>query len=149
MKNYVIPVILTATVLIAGLFAFIPVQDASTVHTTIAGNIDKQDRIISYHFMTGTTAIDDSDNANLLPFKSNAWVGSATIIVTDGSGACSVNEVTGASGDTDGANTAGASQTGPGASVSNAFATDTDRVEVLIASNMDCTVVLFIDETNE
>jgi hypothetical protein len=35
MKKIVIPAILTATVLLAGMFAFMPVEKASTVHTTI------------------------------------------------------------------------------------------------------------------
>lgn len=35
MNKIIIPTILTATILIAGLFAFMPVQQASTVHTTI------------------------------------------------------------------------------------------------------------------
>ena len=47
------------------------------------------------------------------------------------------------------ANIAEASQTGVGASDPDAFASNTDRVEVLVAANMDCTVVLFIDQTNE
>jgi len=36
--NYTLPAILTATVLLAGMFAFIPVEQASTVHTTIQGS---------------------------------------------------------------------------------------------------------------
>jgi len=36
MKKYAIPIILTAVVLVAGIFAFMPVQQASTVHTTVA-----------------------------------------------------------------------------------------------------------------
>lgn len=35
MKKIIIPTILTATVLLAGMFAFMPVEKASTVHTTI------------------------------------------------------------------------------------------------------------------
>lgn len=35
MKKIVIPAILTATILIAGMFAFMPVEKASSVHTTI------------------------------------------------------------------------------------------------------------------
>ena len=39
MKKLAIPAILAATVLVAGMFAFMPVQKASTVHTTILGGI--------------------------------------------------------------------------------------------------------------
>ena len=37
MNKLAIPAILAATVLVAGIFAFMPVQQASTVHTTIIG----------------------------------------------------------------------------------------------------------------
>jgi hypothetical protein len=41
MKKIVIPTILTATVLIAGMFAFMPIEKAQTVHTTIlAGTME-------------------------------------------------------------------------------------------------------------
>ena len=38
MIKYAIPAILVATVMVAGMFAFIPVEQASTVHTTIQGS---------------------------------------------------------------------------------------------------------------
>ena len=34
-RNLFIPAILTATVLVAGIFAFMPVEQASTIHTTV------------------------------------------------------------------------------------------------------------------
>ena len=37
MNKLTIPTILVATVMVAGIFAFMPVQQASTVHTTIGG----------------------------------------------------------------------------------------------------------------
>ena len=37
MKKIVIPAILTATILVAGMFAFMPIEKAATVHTTITG----------------------------------------------------------------------------------------------------------------
>ncbi len=39
MNKLFIPAILTATVLAAGIFAFMPIEKASTVHTTILGKI--------------------------------------------------------------------------------------------------------------
>ena len=39
MKKIVIPAILAATILVAGMFAFMPVQKASTVHTTINAEV--------------------------------------------------------------------------------------------------------------
>ena len=38
MNKLTIPTILVATVMVAGIFAFIPVEQASTVHTTAAGS---------------------------------------------------------------------------------------------------------------
>ena len=38
MKKYTIPTILVAVVLVAGMFAFMPVENAATVHTTILAN---------------------------------------------------------------------------------------------------------------
>ena len=149
MNKIVIPAILAVTILLAGIFAFMPVEDASTVHTTIASNIDKQDRVISYHFMTGTTALADSDNAAMLPFKDNAWVGNATIIITDGTGTCNVKQVVDALGSQDGTESTGATQTGVGASGPVAFASNTDRVDAVVAANMDCTIVIFLDQTTE
>ena len=42
MNKFLIPSILTATVLVAGIFAMLPVQDASTVHTTILARTASQ-----------------------------------------------------------------------------------------------------------
>ena len=162
MNKILIPSILAVTIIVAGIFAFIPIDEASTVHstlasstsldtqtTTIGANIDKQDRVISYHFATGTTAIADSDNAAILPFKSNAWVGNATIIVADGTGTCSVKQVIDATGSQDGTESTGATQTGVGTSKPVAFATDTDRVDVVVSISMECSVIVFLDETDE
>ncbi len=41
MNNLVIPAILLATVMVAGMFAFMPVYQASTVHTTIVNDLQK------------------------------------------------------------------------------------------------------------
>ena len=42
MKKIVIPTVLAATIIVAGMFAFMPVQRAATVHSTLAG-MDIQD----------------------------------------------------------------------------------------------------------
>ncbi len=52
MNKILIPAILTATVLVAGMFAFTPVQKASTIHTSLGGsgqvNADDQERILTF-----------------------------------------------------------------------------------------------------
>ena len=41
-RKLTIPAILAATLLVAGIFAFMPVEQASTVHTTIINNLQTQ-----------------------------------------------------------------------------------------------------------
>ena len=129
-----------------------PVEKATTVHTTITtdlgANIDKQDRLLFYHLMTGTEELNATSNANLLPFKNEAWTGNVTIIVADGFGTCSVNEIDDGVGSADGAITAGATQTGPGASPPNGF-TSIDRLEAIISPGTDCTIVVLLDQSIE
>jgi len=48
MNKLVIPTILVSITLVAGIFAFMPVEKASTVHTTIATNIDDQNRAMTF-----------------------------------------------------------------------------------------------------
>jgi len=53
MKQLVVPAILTATLMIVGIYAFIPVDEATTVHTTIiaaiTGDTDDIDAAITLH----------------------------------------------------------------------------------------------------
>ena len=48
MNKLVIPAILVSITLVAGIFAFMPVEKVSTVHTTIASNIDDQNRAMTF-----------------------------------------------------------------------------------------------------
>jgi len=59
MNKLTIPAILVATVMVAGIFAFMPVQQASTVHTTITADIGTSFRVSS-----GSTALGDVDAGN-------------------------------------------------------------------------------------
>ena len=148
MNKIAIPSLLIVTIMIAGAFAFIPVQEASTVHTTIATNISQQDRIVTFNFAAGGAGLVTGDNANVLPFKLNGYMaGDATVIVSDGVGACSVFEVSDGTTGADGTEAAGATQTGVGASAVNAFPASMDRLEVRVASGVDCTVVVTLSET--
>ena len=51
----IIPIILVFTVVIAGVFAFMPIENASSVHTTIMENTQRIDEIL----ITTVTADDD------------------------------------------------------------------------------------------
>ena len=82
MNKLTIPAILVATVMIAGAFAFMPVQQASTVHTTIgllqtftatATNMaqddvvafDCNDEVIVYSIQIDSTDVSDADIVDL------------------------------------------------------------------------------------
>ncbi|GFN40476.1 MAG: hypothetical exported protein [Marine Group I thaumarchaeote] len=56
MNKLTVPAILVATVMVAGIFAFMPVQQASTVHTTITTDIGTSFRVSS-----GATALGTQD----------------------------------------------------------------------------------------
>ena len=43
MNKLLIPTMLTAAILIAGVFALLPIEQASTVHTTVVGDLDGAD----------------------------------------------------------------------------------------------------------
>jgi len=62
MNKLVIPTILVSITLVAGIFAFMPVEKASTVHTTIATNIDDQNRA-----MTFAVNMTSGDKLELIP----------------------------------------------------------------------------------
>ena len=46
MRRFVIPIILVSTILFAGIFAFIPINDATTVHTLVMSNTQRIDEIL-------------------------------------------------------------------------------------------------------
>lgn len=46
MPKLVVPLILIFTVVVAGIFAFVPIENASTVHTTIMANTVRIDEIV-------------------------------------------------------------------------------------------------------
>lgn len=48
----VIPTILAATVLVAGIFAFMPINKASTIHSSINSDIIDQERIFTFNIDT-------------------------------------------------------------------------------------------------
>ena len=64
MNKLVIPAILVATVMVAGLFAFAPVEQASTIHTTVIANLDgADDEDLTTMKDTITALINDAEDA--------------------------------------------------------------------------------------
>ena len=46
MRRFVIPLILVSTILFSGIFAFIPINEATTVHTIVMENTQRIDEIV-------------------------------------------------------------------------------------------------------
>jgi len=68
MNRYTMPTILIATVMVAGMFAFMPVEEASTVHDTIQGS---QSQIQQAEDLNDRTAAEDNDVARVTISTSN------------------------------------------------------------------------------
>lgn len=138
MKKYAIPTILLATVLVAGFFAFTPVYQASTVHTTIGTDIDGQDRGISW-------IVEGAGATIVIPAKAGIAI-SGTVVVSNmaGAGTCNVDDTTGPDGITA---TAGAGATGVQdiiAGTTANFATG-EGITITVTGSATCNVTLFID----
>lgn len=63
MNKILMPILLSATIIVAGLFAFLPVEQVSAVHTTITDDnqstTEDMERMIILQFSTGTTPAND------------------------------------------------------------------------------------------
>ena len=89
MNRYLIPSILIVTVLMAGIFAFQPIYEASTVHTTIATDIDDQNRVMTW-------TIEDVVAVNNIIPAGNTIAGHVTLSTIDGAGTCEIRAAGGA-----------------------------------------------------
>lgn len=77
--------------IVAAAFAVMPIEKASTVHTTISTNINTQDRGISWTF----EAAAPSTNI-VIPAKANLdIIGTATLSTIDGAGTCELQDTGG------------------------------------------------------
>ena len=63
MNKYLIPAILGAVVLMAGIFAIAPVQTAQTVHTSINSEIDALNESLCEDLQGGGDTYDPDDNS--------------------------------------------------------------------------------------
>ena len=82
MNKIVIPAILVATILITGFFAFMPIDEAITVHTTIQASIGEGFRVSSGVQLLGTVGGDStftlSCSSDCIVESIHGWTGSAT-----------------------------------------------------------------------
>jgi len=89
MNKIIIPSILVAVLMIAGAFAIMPVEKASTVHTTIATNVNQQFRGISYTVEGG--------NADIVLIPAGVLTAADAVVTNIGSaGTCTLEDQTGA-----------------------------------------------------
>jgi len=146
MKKLAIPTILAATIMVAGMFAFMPVEQASTVHTsgttTLAtGGIgvgDIADNAITADALdaAGATQISDAvdaDNISVVGLEANA-IGATSIATNAITAAAIVDAI--------------APQVVPLAACANLFDTDITGGGVTATMNKDFTLYVLATGTN-
>ena len=95
MNKVTIPTILAMTILVAGLFALMPIDQAATVHTTITAdtqtNADDQERALAVVISAGAGAVLEEAPV-LISFDGSALVGvmAAKLLDSDGGGAVDI-----------------------------------------------------------
>ena len=134
MNKLVIPVTICALALVGAVLLLLPVEDAMAVHTTIASNINKQDRYLSFTIHSNATAL---ENAVIIAAKSgNTLKVSVSQTLVDGSGALATFEDT-----SDGAVTAdGSEQTlggGTGLQIKSLAANTDTLISVVILEDAE------------
>ena len=144
MIKIAIPILLAGIVMIAGIFAFVPVEQASTVHTTIASNVDDQDRAFTF-VINGT----EDTNIQLLPAKaSKTYSGSYTLSSTaagDGTLDCGLDD--GAGQLVSAANST--SVTPASGTLDNLGANEGIFLNFITGDFGVCNVTIFLDSGNE
>jgi len=140
----VLPTILIATALVAGLFALMPVETATSVHTTIAANVTDQSRALYFQTDAGAAEIDDI----IIPLAAGQAF-QADVTLSSAGGVCLVEDtvgptalVTGVNGDVIVATIGNAN-----ASTTNtAGFADDDDIRIDTAANTSCYLTFVITE---
>lgn len=91
MNRILIPSILLVTVLVAGFFAFAPVEKVSTVHTTIADNIEKKTQVAT--FTTDAIAAPQNDKVLIVLDGTETFIGD--VVLSSAGGTCLVEDASG------------------------------------------------------
>ena len=93
MRKLVIPATICTLALVGAVLLLLPVEDAMAVHTTIATNINKQDRYIAFYISANATANSD---IVIIPDKTTHTLKvEVTSISLDGAGGTLLFEDTG------------------------------------------------------
>ena len=88
----VIPTLLAVTAIIAAVFAFVPVDQASAVHTTLLANIEDQDRAFSLMVDSGPDAEAD---LTVITLGATDDFNAEGILSSSGTGACVLDDASG------------------------------------------------------
>ena len=92
MRKLVIPATIFALALVGAVLLLLPVEDAMAVHTTIASNINKQDRYIAFQISANNTG---STNVVIIPAKaSQVLIVAVSSVDVDGVGGLVLFETT-------------------------------------------------------
>ena len=92
MRKLVIPASICALALVGAVLLLLPVEDAMAVHTTIAANINKQDRYIAFQISANSTG---STNVVIIPAKTNqVLIVAVSSVDVDGTGGLLLFETT-------------------------------------------------------
>ena len=85
MRKLVIPLTICAFALVGAVLLLLPVEDAMAVHTTIATNINKQDRYITFYISANATST--LSNVIIIPDKTSHQLQvEVTSVSLDGAG---------------------------------------------------------------
>ena len=92
MRKLIIPATIFSLALVGAVLLLLPVEDAMAVHTTIAANINKQDRYIAFQISANSTG---STNVVIIPLKaSQVLIVAVSSVDVDGTGGLLLFETT-------------------------------------------------------
>jgi len=152
LNKVVIPAILAVTISIAGIFAFIPIDKATTVHTTLlsdtAEEVRDQDRYVFWEIDATTTITDFI----LIPDSDVDIGGNVTVTllgnVTSGAGSSTVNCQTASGGDLT-ISTALNTIDDIGIILNSALPSDCESLQADVADGDHIIISLLVDITEE
>ena len=144
MNRITIPAILVATVMVAGMFAFMPVEQASTVHTTVQANIEDQNRGLYFNTHVTTADIDEI----LVPLATGVAFSAHVVLSSSGSNACNLETgagVTLLAGAANAVTTITLTNSNAGSANPAAF-TDGIDIELDSPANTECSVTMVVTQ---
>jgi len=141
----ILPTVLIATALVAGIFALMPVETATSVHTTIAANVTDQSRTLYFH--TDSGAAGDLNEVIIPLALLQAFEATGTL--SSAGGACVLEDSVGPTALITGVDGTVVLNTFGNANASTTQTTDFDNGEDIVLdtpANTSCYLTLLITE---